>query len=66
MNVKLTLPIAAAVAIVSVVVGGGRTGSDVTSSVVTSCYVSRLTSLPALAPAGAPAARRVPVWRPGC
>ena len=66
MNLKLTLPIAAAVAVISVLAGGGRAGSDVTSSAVTSCYVSRLSSLPVVVPAGVPAARRVPVWRPGC
>lgn len=65
MNVKLTLPIAAALAIASVVAGGGGVGSEVTNAAATSCYVSRLT-VPVAAPAGALAARRVPVWRPGC
>jgi hypothetical protein len=65
MNIKLTLPIAAVLAIASVVAGGGVAGSVIPNAAATSCYVSRLTSLP-VAAAGAPAARRATVWHPGC
>ena len=67
MNVKLTLPIVAALVMASVVAGGGVAGSGATNVTTTSCYVSRLTSLPVAVATGAPVSRRVlPVWRPGC
>jgi hypothetical protein len=66
MNIKLTLPIAAVLATASLVVGGGVAGSVIPNATATSCYVSRLTSLPVAAAAGVPAARRATVWHPGC
>ena len=66
MNIKLTLPIAAVLAIASLVGGGGVAGSVVPNAAATSCYVSRLTSFPVAVAAGVPAARRAAVWRPGC
>ncbi|HXX10984.1 MAG TPA: hypothetical protein VEK05_05655 [Burkholderiales bacterium] len=66
MNIKLTLPIAAALAIALLVAGGGVGGSVVPNATATSCYVSRLTSFSVAAAAGVPAARRAAVWRPGC
>jgi hypothetical protein len=66
MNVKLTLPIVAALVMASVVAGGGVAGSDATNVTATSCYVSQLTSLPVAVATGAPVSRRMPVWRPGC
>ena len=66
MNVKLTLPIAAVLAVGSVLAGGGGAGSVATNAAATSCYVSRLTALPVAASAGSAAAHGVPVWRPGC
>ena len=66
MNIKLTLPIAAVLAIASLVGGGGVAESVVPNAAATSCYVSRLTSLPVAAAVRVPAARRATVWHPGC